>query len=40
MPDCYHVGVFEAAMEYFRMDGEVLTRVRSSSDVDIMMAFR
>jgi uncharacterized protein (TIGR02265 family) len=40
MPDCYHVGVFEAAMEYFRKDGEVLTRVRTTSDVDIKMALR
>jgi hypothetical protein len=38
MPDCYHVGVFEAAMDYFRKDGEVLTRVRTSSDVDIKMS--
>jgi len=40
LPDCYHVGVFEAALEYFREDGEVLTRVRSTSDVEIKMALR
>jgi uncharacterized protein (TIGR02265 family) len=40
LPDCYHVGIFEAAMEYFAKDGEVLTRVRTPSDVDIKMAIR
>jgi uncharacterized protein (TIGR02265 family) len=40
LPDSYHVGVFEAAMEYFQKDGEVLTRVRSGSDVEIKMAIR
>lgn len=39
-PDCYHVGVFEAAMEHFREPGEVLTRVLSICDVDIKMALQ
>ena len=39
-PDAYHVGVFEAAMEYFRQEGEVHTLVRSPSDVDIKMVIR
>ena len=37
-PDCYHVGVFEAAMEHFREPGEVLVRVLSICDVDIKMS--
>ena len=40
LPDCYHVGVFEAAMERFREPGEVLIRVRSVCDVDIKMVLR
>jgi uncharacterized protein (TIGR02265 family) len=38
LPDAYHVGVFEAAMEHFREPGEVLVRVHSVCDVDIKMA--
>lgn len=37
-PDCYHVGVFEAAMDHFREKGEVLIRVLSVCDVDIKMS--
>jgi uncharacterized protein (TIGR02265 family) len=40
LPDAYHVGVFEAAMEYFRKDGEVLVKVRSASDVELKMAIQ
>lgn len=40
LPDCYHVGVFEAAMDHFGRDGEVLIRIRSPSDVDVKMALR
>lgn len=39
-PDCYHVGVFEAAMDHFREAGEVLIRVLSVCDVDIKMSLR
>jgi len=36
--DCYHVGVFEAALDHFRQPGEILIRVRSICDVDVKMA--
>jgi uncharacterized protein (TIGR02265 family) len=36
-PDCYHVGVFEAAMDHFRQPGEVMIHVRSVCDVDLKM---
>ena len=40
-PDAYHVGVFEAALSYFgEGNGEVLTLVRSPSDVDLKLALR
>jgi uncharacterized protein (TIGR02265 family) len=39
-PDCYHVGIFEAAMEHFGKRGQVLLRVRSPSDVDLKLAVR
>jgi uncharacterized protein (TIGR02265 family) len=39
-PDAYHVGVFEAAMDYYGEEGEVHTLVRTPSDVDIKMVLR
>jgi uncharacterized protein (TIGR02265 family) len=38
-PDCYHVGVFEGAMEAFKVTGKVEIRVHADSRVDLRLTW-
>jgi uncharacterized protein (TIGR02265 family) len=38
-PDCYQVGVFEGAMDVFRVRGEIQVRAHSLADVDFLITW-
>jgi uncharacterized protein (TIGR02265 family) len=39
-PECYQVGVFESVFEAFQVEGDILVRKHSLSDVDISLSWR
>lgn len=39
-PDCYHVGVFEGAMQQYQKAGEIKLALRSASEVDYLISWQ